>query len=98
MEKTPTYIRTSKNGFYLEVIVAPKASRNSILGEYKERIKIALTAPPLDGKANEALIEFLSKLLKTPKRDISITKGLTSKQKTLFIEGVSLEEFRKVIR
>lgn len=98
MEQIPVYIRKAKDGLFLEVIVAPKASRNYLLGEYKDKIKIALTAPPINGKANEALIEFLSKLLRVPKRDITITKGLTSKQKTIYIRGINVEDFLKSFR
>lgn len=70
----------------LKIHLQPNAKRNEICGIYDdEYIKIAITTPPIDGKANEALIKFLSKELKIPKSNIIITKGLTSKNKTLEI-------------
>ncbi|WP_457678072.1 DUF167 domain-containing protein [Thermovibrio sp.] len=52
------------------------------------RLKVKVTAPPEKGKANEALIELLSKRLKVPKRSISIVSGQTSRVKRVFIEGI----------
>ncbi len=69
----------------LKIHLQPNAKRNEICGSFDDAIKIAITAQPIDGKANEALIKFLSKELKIPKSNIIITKGLTSKNKTLEI-------------
>ena len=65
----------------------PNAKRDEICGLLGDRIKIAITAQPIDGKANEALIKFLSKKFKIAKSCISITKGLTSKDKTIVIDS-----------
>lgn len=89
----PIFARPVKTGVQLEITVAPKSSRNSILGEHQGRLKIALTAPPVDGKANEALIAFLSKLLDVPKRDISILRGEANKHKAVLIAGTQHPEF-----
>ena len=64
------------------VKVVPNSSKNSISCE-KELLKIKLTAPPVDNKANKALIEYLSKLLKVPKTSIEIKSGETSKNKRI---------------
>ncbi|MBD5405260.1 YggU family protein [bacterium] len=72
----------------LKIHLQPNAKRNEICGIYdNEYIKIAITTPPIDGKANETLIKFLSKELKIPKSNITITKGLTSRNKTIEIES-----------
>lgn len=72
----------------LKIHLQPNAKRNEICGIYDdEYIKIAITTPPIDGKANETLIKFLSKELRIPKSNITITKGLTSRNKTLEIES-----------
>lgn len=62
-----------------------------MLGEYQGRLKIALTAPPVDGEANAALIDFLAALLKVPKRALTIEKGETSKRKIVAIAGVTMD-------
>lgn len=76
-------MREVAGGTQLDVVVAPKSSRDAILGEYQGRLKIALTAPPVDGKANEALIAFLSKKTNVPKSKIAIARGMTSKRKAV---------------
>lgn len=69
--------------------VQPRASRNGIAGKLGEAWKVALTAPPVEGKANAALIEFFAKLFAVPKRQISISAGEHSRNKTVIIENIS---------
>ncbi|MDD2326513.1 MAG: DUF167 domain-containing protein [Alphaproteobacteria bacterium] len=71
----------------ISVRLIPNASRSEIAGQEGSVWKIRLAAPPVDGKANAALIEFLAKILDLPKSSIEIIKGQTSKQKTLEIPG-----------
>ncbi|MFO7974424.1 MAG: DUF167 domain-containing protein [Candidatus Hydrogenedentota bacterium] len=73
----------------LLVRIQPKASREEVRCEPDGRIRIALTAPPVEGKANKALKTFLSKRLKVPKRAIEIVGGEKSREKRLIIEGTS---------
>ena len=88
---------TAIKSFSLQIIVAPKASRNAVIGEYQGGIKIALTAPPTDGKANQALVEFLSEKLGVPKRNISIIRGATNKRKVVSIEGLETNAAKKLL-
>lgn len=78
----------------LEVKVIPGASRDEIAGTVGEAVKIKLRAPPVDGRANEALIEFLADKLDLPRRAISVERGETSRQKLLRIEGLALAATR----
>lgn len=71
----------------IDVIIHPKSSKNEIVGIHDGCLKIKLTAPPVDGKANAALIAFLAKKLDIPKSSISIIRGETSRRKTVQIEG-----------
>lgn len=73
------------NGLLLTVRIVPNSSKNEIV-KTENGIKIKITAQPVDGKANKALIEFLSKKLKIPKSAIEIVRGETSKEKTLFLK------------
>lgn len=72
----------------LKIKVLPRSSKNEIVGKMADNtIKIKLTAPPVDGKANEELIELLAKEYKTKKSNIQIVSGQKSKNKTIKIES-----------
>lgn len=65
--------------------VVPNASSSEVAGEIEGALRVRLAAPPVDGKANEALIAFLAKALGVPKRAVEVTHGTTSRQKTLSV-------------
>ncbi len=67
----------------LNLYIQPKASRDQIVGVHGNELKIAITAPPVDGKANAHLTKFLSKAFKVPKRDIKIVKGDLGRHKQI---------------
>jgi uncharacterized protein (TIGR00251 family) len=71
----------------LELHVQPGASRSEFAGRHGERIKVRLAAPAVEGKANEALIDFLSRHFKVPRRSVRILSGLKSRQKRVEIDG-----------
>ena len=71
----------------LKVYLRPKSSKNEIIGFYRDGIKVKITAPPTEGKANEALIRFLAKELGVSPSCIEITRGHHSREKTLKISG-----------
>jgi len=81
----------------INVRVIPRSSRNSI--EWDEgSVRVRLTAPPpMDGAANAALIELLSKQLDLPKRDIEIVRGTTGRQKVIEVTGLKLEDVEQRI-
>jgi uncharacterized protein (TIGR00251 family) len=83
------WIRETDQGVYLSIQVAPRASRNEVQGLHNDALKIRLTAPPVDGKANKALTRFLSKTLRVPSSSISIQSGETGRKKVLTITGIS---------
>lgn len=72
----------------LRCLVQPKASRDEISGVQDERLKIRITAPPVDGKANTHLIRYLADVLDVPRASIALTSGDTGKRKTLRISGL----------
>jgi uncharacterized protein (TIGR00251 family) len=82
-----------KEGFLLvDIKVIPKSSVNKI--EIKEdQIRLKVTAPPVAGEANAAVIDFLSKKLSVPKKDISIQRGQNSRVKMICIKGLKKEAF-----
>ena len=71
----------------LQLHVQPGASRSEFAGRHGDRIKVRLAARAIDGKANEALIAFLSEHFNVPKRSVRILSGLKSRQKMVEIDG-----------
>lgn len=83
-----SYLSTYKDGrVLLHLYVQPKSSRNAFTGIHGDSIKLALTAPPVDGKANKAVIQFLASFFKLKKKDITIKHGLQSRTKSILIAG-----------
>ncbi len=90
-------IRDVEDGCIVAVRVHPRAKRNAIGGLYAGALKVSIKAPALDGRANDALIEFLSRWLKVPKMRISLIAGATSRRKTLRIAGKSAAEIEAAL-
>jgi uncharacterized protein len=91
-------IKNTPTGATFAVKVHPRAKKNAITGEVGDALKLALTAPPVDGKANEACIEFLANLLKVPRSSVTIAAGLTSRNKVIRVSGLSAEELRQRLK
>jgi len=77
------------------VKVHPRAKKNAITGEVGDALKVALTAPPVEGKANEACIEFFAKLLKLPRSSVTIASGQTSRNKVIRVSGLTGQQVRE---
>lgn len=88
-------LRETKDGIVITLKISPNASKNVII-KSEEGLKVKITAQPIDGKANKALIEYLSKQLKIPKSSIEILKGETSKEKTVLIKPRTQEDIDKI--
>jgi uncharacterized protein (TIGR00251 family) len=86
-------IHGTSTGARIEVRVHLRARKNAITGE----LAVSLTAPPIDGKANAACIEFFAKVLKVPRSSVNITSGQSSRQKVIRVSGLCAEEVRKRI-
>jgi uncharacterized protein (TIGR00251 family) len=91
------FLQTSTDGVLLRVYVQPKASREGIAGYHGDALKIRLKEPPVEGEANAACIRFLASLFGLPQTNLSIKTGHKSRLKLIEMEGVSIEEIRKVI-
>jgi len=79
----------------LRLRIVPNARRNEVVGEYGEAIKIKVSAPAVEGKANAALLGFLASCLGVPVRALELASGDKSRDKTVIIEGVDLAEARE---
>lgn len=85
----PPLMCTHEGGVLLAVLVQPGASRSRILGVHGGRVKVALSAPPVDGKANAALVALLSRALGVPKGHLRVTHGRSSRRKRIFVEALT---------
>jgi uncharacterized protein (TIGR00251 family) len=92
-----SFARDMADGCVLSVRVHPGARRNAATGIHDDAVKIALTTPPVDGRANDALIGFLAEALRLPRARIALTSGATSRSKTLRITGRSAAEVEAVL-
>jgi uncharacterized protein len=77
------------------VKVRPRAKKNAITGELGDSLKLSLTTPPVEGRANDACIEFFANLLKLPRSSVTIASGQTSRQKVIRVSGLSAGEVRR---
>lgn len=80
-------IRQSPSGILVDVWVAPRAYRDSIGGLHGDRVKVAVSAPPVDGAANEAVRIALAKALGVAKSHVEVVSGQKGRQKTLAVSG-----------
>ncbi|QFI55669.1 DUF167 family protein YggU [Aeromonas simiae] len=71
----------------LQLLIQPKASRDQIVGLHGEELKVAITAPPVDGQANTHLVKFLAKQFRVAKGQVSIVRGELGRHKTVSIEA-----------
>jgi uncharacterized protein (TIGR00251 family) len=88
----PSWLRKSAGGVLIEVHLQPGARRTAVCGEHGGRLKIAVAAPPLDGRANDALIEWVAERLHLSRRQVCLVAGQRSRDKTLQVTGPSARE------
>jgi uncharacterized protein (TIGR00251 family) len=82
----------------LSIRVIPNAPRNQIVGRLGSDIKVKIHAPPLDGRANDELCQFLAEQLDVPRRAVTLVRGETSRQKTVRVEGLTIEDVDSRLR
>lgn len=92
------WIRETDKGVLLPVRAVPRASKNEIQGIHGDALKVRLQAPPVEGKANAALIRFLSDELDISRSQLSIASGETGRNKAVLIDGLSKEDLIHRIR
>ncbi len=86
------HLHGGRQGAALAIRVTPRASRNEIAGILSDgTVKIRLTSPPVEGKANAALIEFLADVLRVPRSGIEIVAGITGRDKLVSIMDLDAE-------
>ena len=90
-------IQESAKGVTFAVKVHPRARKNAITGVVGDALKLALTAPPVEGKANQAVIEFFAELFAISRSSITIASGETSRNKVIRITGMSAQAVERCL-
>jgi uncharacterized protein len=91
-------IRDSSQGATFAVKVQPRAKKNAITGQVGDALKLSLTTPPVEGRANDACVEFFAKLLDVPRSSVTIAAGQHNRNKVIRVAGLSAEETRKRLK
>lgn len=82
-------LREHAGGVTFDVLVQPRASRAKLGPVHDGRLKVAVTAPPVDGEANAAVVELIAKTLGVAKGAVTVVAGASSRRKTVRVEGVA---------
>ncbi|MBU1743339.1 MAG: YggU family protein [Proteobacteria bacterium] len=85
-------LRETETGVIFRIRVVPRASRSEVAGIQGDALKLRITAPPVEGKANEACITLLAELLGVKRTQVAIISGHASRTKTVAVEGVKAKE------
>lgn len=88
-------VNETVQGAAFAVKVHPRAKKNAITGTVGDALKLALTAPPVEGKANHAVIEFFADFFEIPRSSVSIASGETSRNKLIRVSGISAQRVRE---
>ena len=88
--------RETADGVRFQVRLQPRASKNEIVGLQGTALKVRVTAPPVEGMANEALIELISSALRISRRNVCIVSGSASRTKLVEVKGISLEAVQRI--
>ena len=91
-------VRDTSSGATFQVKVHPRAKKNAIIGEVGDALKLSLTAPPVEGRANEACITFLAEVLNVPRSSVTIAAGVNSRNKVIRVAGVSAAQVQGRLR
>lgn len=93
----PYLIEAADGRPHLFLHVQPKGSRSRVAGLHGRRLKIVVSSPPVDGKANKEVVRFLAAVFGVAKNDVTIKSGLQSRKKTVVISSIAVPELRKIV-
>jgi hypothetical protein len=91
------WLKAVPGGVELAILVQPRASRTRVVGEHDGLLKVQLAAPPVEGEANAALVEFLAKALGVPRRQVALVSGDASRRKRVAVQGVDASLVEAVV-
>ena len=88
-------LNETSSGVTFAIKVHPRAKKDAITGEVGDTLKLALTVPTVDGKANEACIDFFANLLNVPRSSVTIAAGQTIRNKVVRVTGLTAQQIRQ---
>ncbi len=91
-------VRDSSSGATFQIKVHPRAKKNAITGEVGDALKVALTAPPVEGRANEACVAFLAEVLNVPRSSVTIAAGESSRNKVICVRALSAAQVEEKLQ
>ncbi|WP_104371703.1 DUF167 domain-containing protein [Desulfocucumis palustris] len=91
------HLKEDGTGVIIKVRVQPRASRNQLAGIMDDALRVRITAPPVDGEANEACIKFLAEVFKVPRQSVQLVSGHTGRNKMIRIAGINAERILQMI-
>jgi uncharacterized protein (TIGR00251 family) len=94
-ESLPLKIDVMDGGIAFEVHVVPRSARSHVAGTHGDRLHVKVNAPPVEGAANQVVCATIAKALGVPQRQVSIIRGVASRLKRIYVEGMSEMEARK---
>lgn len=92
-----SFVDAVAQGVLLRIYTQPRASRTAIVGIHDGMLKIACNSPPVDGKANKELTDFLARLTGVAKREVELVRGQTSRRKQFLIRGMDLQQLIDIV-
>ena len=93
----PYLPETSSDQQLIHLHIQPKGSKTRVVGLHDGRLKIAVSSPPVDGKANKEVVRFLASVLGVHKKDVILKSGLQSRKKSVLVSSMSADTIRKII-
>jgi uncharacterized protein (TIGR00251 family) len=87
----PAWYRKTADGWLLTLHIQPGAKKSEVVGLHGDALKVRVASPPVDGKANEALVAFIAAQFGLPKRAVQLVKGDTSRAKTVLVMSVEAD-------
>ena len=86
-----SWYEINRDGIAIRIHAQPGAKRTEVVGLHGDSLKLRLASPPVDGKANACLIEFLARRLRVKTSQVTITRGMSSRRKTVFVAAAGLQ-------
>lgn len=97
MSAPPAYLTERAEGVELALYVAPRASRTAFVGAHGDMLKLQVAAPPVEGKANEAILKFLCEHFQRSKREVELLAGDTGRRKRVLLRGLSMAQAQALL-
>ncbi|MFT6396645.1 MAG: hypothetical protein ACJAYU_001388 [Bradymonadia bacterium] len=91
------WLTQTDKGVRIALYASPRATRSRLAGEYGDRLKLHVAAPPVDGAANKEISRFLARLVGVAKSSVRVVSGVTGKRKIVEIDGLTLEAAAEVL-